>query len=64
MKSLFTASELRALSASLTAAIAKTTDHETKAHLEASKDEIARILDPPPTLRTQAPTGGGRGGGQ
>ncbi len=48
--------ELRALSAAITAAIAKTTDHETKAHLEASKDEIRgfsiptsfRPLPPPP----------------
>ena len=38
--------ELRALAASITAAMAKTTDHETKAHLEASRDEIAKILDP------------------
>ncbi len=46
--------ELRALSASLTTAIAKTTDQETKAHLEASKDEIAKILDPLPAVRTTA----------
>ena len=38
--------ELRTLSATLSAAQAKTSDSETKAHLEASKDEIARILDP------------------
>jgi hypothetical protein len=56
--------ELKALSAAITSAIAKTSDHETKAHLEASRDEIARILDPkfaPPA----APAGnvfGGRGG--
>ncbi len=56
--------ELRALSAQISAALAKTTDHETKAHLEASKDEIARILDPkflPPAPTTPA-AGGGRGG--
>jgi hypothetical protein len=56
--------ELRALSASIGAAIAKTADHETRAHLEASRDEIAKILDPkfvPPT--PAATTGfGGRGG--
>jgi hypothetical protein len=55
--------ELKALSAAITAALAKTTDHETKAHLEASKDEIAKILDPkfaPPAPAT--PTVGGRGG--
>ena len=56
--------ELRALSATITAALAKATDHETKAHLEASKDEIARILDPkfaPPASPAGA-TLGGRGG--
>ena len=47
--------ELRALSGSITAALAKTTDHETKAHLEASRDEIAKILDPLPAVRTTAP---------
>ncbi|HEY3636920.1 MAG TPA: hypothetical protein VGK90_02120, partial [Rhizomicrobium sp.] len=50
---------------SISAAMAKTTDHETRAHLEASRDEIAKILDPkfaPPA--TPAATGGfgGRGG--
>jgi hypothetical protein len=56
--------ELRALSAAITAALAKTTDHETKAHLEASKDEIAKILDPKflPPAPAAATTGGGRGG--
>jgi hypothetical protein len=58
--------ELRALSAAITAAIAKTTDHETRAHLEASKDEIARILDPKfaPPSPVPATPGGGRGGAQ
>jgi hypothetical protein len=56
--------ELRSLSTSITAALAKTTDHETKAHLEATKDEIAKILDPKfATPASAAPTaGGGRGG--
>jgi len=57
--------ELRALAASISAAMAKTTDHETKAHLEASRDEIAKILDPkfaPPTPTTATPAFGGRGG--
>jgi Met-zincin/Domain of unknown function (DUF5117)/Domain of unknown function (DUF5118) len=58
--------ELRALNASITAALVKTTDHETKAHLEAAKDEIARILDPLPAARAApaAGAGGGRGGPQ
>jgi hypothetical protein len=57
-------SELKALSASITAALAKTTDHETKAHLEASRDEIAKILDPKflPAAPAAAAAGGGRGG--
>jgi hypothetical protein len=57
--------ELRALTASIGAALAKTTDHETKAHLEASRDEIAKILDPkfaPPTPAAAAAGMGGRGG--
>jgi hypothetical protein len=47
--------ELRALAASIAAAMARTTDHETKAHLEASRDEIAKILDP--KFAPAAPTG-------
>ena len=57
--------ELRTLSAAVTAALAKTTDHETKAHLEGVKDEIARILDPkflPPAPAAPAAATGGRGG--
>ena len=57
--------ELRSLNASIATALAKTTDHETKAHLEASRDEIAKILDPkfaPPAPAAAATTGGGRGG--
>jgi hypothetical protein len=57
--------ELRALTASIGAALAKTTDHETKAHLEASRDEIAKILDPkfaPPTPAGAAAGMTGRGG--
>ena len=33
-------------SASIAAAIVKTTDGETKAHLEGARDQIAKILDP------------------
>jgi hypothetical protein len=54
--------ELRTLSASITAALARTTDHETKAHLEAAKDEIARALDPLPAARATAPAAGAGGG--
>jgi len=56
--------ELRALSAAITAALAKTTDHETKAHLEASRDEISKILDPKflPAAPAAAAAAGGRGG--
>jgi hypothetical protein len=57
--------ELRTLKASITAALAKTTDHETKAHLEASRDEIDTILDPkflPAAPAAPAAAGGGRGG--
>jgi hypothetical protein len=56
--------ELRALNAAVTAAIAKAADHETKAHLEGVRDEIAKILDPkflPPAPAAGA-AGGGRGG--
>jgi hypothetical protein len=59
----FYRAELRALNASLTAAIAKANDHDTKAHLEGAKDQIAKILDPkflPPA--PAAATAGGRGG--
>ncbi|MCX6626858.1 MAG: zinc-dependent metalloprotease, partial [Candidatus Solibacter sp.] len=57
--------ELRALAGTITAAMAKTTDHETKAHLEASRDEIAKMLDPkfaPAAAPAGNVGGGGRGG--
>jgi hypothetical protein len=38
--------ELRALSTSITAALARTTDRTTRVHLEGARDQIARILDP------------------
>jgi len=39
-------SELRSLNASIAAAIGKAGDRETSAHLEAARDQIAKILDP------------------
>jgi hypothetical protein len=60
----FYRAELHALNASLTAAIAKATDHDTKAHLEGARDQISKILDPkflPPAPAATTP-GGGRGG--
>jgi len=59
----FYRAEMRALSASLTTAIAKATDHDTKAHLEGAKDQIAKILDPKflPPAPAVAAAAGGRG---
>jgi hypothetical protein len=57
--------ELSTLRGAITAALAKTTDHETKAHLEASRDEIDKILDPkflPTAPAAAAAAAGGRGG--
>lgn len=56
--------ELRSLNASILAALPKTTDRETRAHLEAARDQIVRILDPLPAARpaAQPAAGGGRGG--
>ncbi len=54
--------ELHTLNAAIQAALAKTTDHETKAHLEASRDEIAKILDPKFLPPAPAAAAGGRGG--
>jgi hypothetical protein len=42
----FYRAELRSLNTSVAAALAKTTDRETKAHLEGVRDQIAKILDP------------------
>ncbi|HWZ30484.1 MAG TPA: zinc-dependent metalloprotease [Bryobacteraceae bacterium] len=60
----FFRAELHVLTASINAALAKATDHDTKAHLEGAKDQIAKILDPKflqPAPAATAP-GGGRGG--
>jgi hypothetical protein len=53
--------ELRALSASVVAAIAKAANRPTRLHLEDSRDQIARILDP--KFATPAPAGQGARGG-
>lgn len=55
--------ELRALSTSIAAALPKTTDRATRAHLEGSRDEIARILDPKfaPPAQAASPAAGRRG---
>jgi len=58
----FYRAELRALNTSLTAAIAKATDHDTKAHLEGAKDQVAKILDPKFLPPAPAAAAGGRGG--
>jgi hypothetical protein len=44
-KSLYRA-ELRTLNSALGAALAKSSDRPTRAHIEAARDQIARILDP------------------
>jgi uncharacterized protein DUF4953 len=61
----FYRAELRALNASISAALAKATDHDTKAHLEGARDQIAKALDPKflPPSPTPAAVGAGRGGG-
>jgi hypothetical protein len=38
--------DLMSLNASIAAALARTTDRETRAHLDAARDRIAKILDP------------------
>lgn len=59
----FLRAELRALSASVNAALAKASDHDTRAHLEAAKDQISKILDPKFLPPASAAANAGRGGG-
>jgi len=56
--------ELLSLKSAITAALPKAGDSETKAHLEASRDEIDKILDPKflPPAPVAATPAGGRGG--
>jgi hypothetical protein len=49
--------ELRSLNATIVAALAKTTDRATRAHLEAARDQIDKILDP--KFAAAAGAGGG-----
>ncbi len=59
----FYRTELRALNASITIALPKATDHDTKAHLEGARDQIAKILDPKFLPPAPVAAAGGRGGG-
>jgi hypothetical protein len=51
----FYRAELKTLNSSIAAALIKTSDKQTRAHLEAARDQIARILDP----RFAPPSGAG-----
>jgi hypothetical protein len=53
----FYRAELRSLNSAIGVALAKATDKETRAHLEGTRDEIAKILDP----KFAPPTGSGAG---
>jgi hypothetical protein len=56
--------ELRALTRSVAAALARTTDRPTRLHLEDTRDQVAKTLDPkfaPPAPATPATPGGGPG---
>jgi hypothetical protein len=53
----FYRAELRTLNSAIGAALAKATDKETRAHLEGTRDEIAKILDP----KFAPPSGSGAG---
>jgi hypothetical protein len=57
--------ELNSLKTAITAAIPKSANRQTRLHLEDSRDDIAKILDPK-FVRPAAPAGarGGRGGGE
>jgi hypothetical protein len=54
--------ELKALDAALRAALARTADRETKAHLEGARDQIGRILDPRFAAPAAAVPASARGG--
>jgi hypothetical protein len=50
----FYRAELRAISASAGAALAKTTDRATRVHLESVRDQVTKILNPDPAARATA----------
>jgi len=50
----FYRAELRAISASAGAALAKTTDRATRVHLESVRDQVTKILNPDPAARAAA----------
>jgi hypothetical protein len=57
----FYRAELRTLNTSLGAALGRTTDRPTRAHIEAARDQIAKILDP--KFATPGPATGAAGRG-
>ncbi|HUA82492.1 MAG TPA: zinc-dependent metalloprotease [Bryobacteraceae bacterium] len=58
----FFRAELRVLNTQIGAALAKAADHDTRAHLEGARDQIAKILDPKFLPPAPAVAAGGRGG--
>ncbi|MFL6467100.1 MAG: zinc-dependent metalloprotease [Pyrinomonadaceae bacterium] len=50
----FYRAELRAISASASAALAKATDRATRVHLESVRDQVSKILNPDPGARAAA----------
>jgi hypothetical protein len=57
----FYRAELKALTAQIGVALAKAIDHDTKAHLEGARDQIAKILDPKFLPAAPAAAAAGRG---
>jgi hypothetical protein len=55
--------ELRSLTATIQAAIPKAANRQTRLHLEDSRDQIGKILDPKFAPATPAGARGQRGGG-
>jgi Met-zincin/Domain of unknown function (DUF5117)/Domain of unknown function (DUF5118) len=58
----FYRAELHTLNTAITAAISKATDHDTRAHLEGARDQIAKILDPKFLPPAPVVAAAGRGG--